>query len=95
MWEDTIAIPAGADNVELAEKFINFLYEGDVAAENIEFNYYLCPNTAAYPLLSDEIKANEVVFIPEDKLVKGEQIVDVGEDLAKYNKAWSRVKAAR
>ncbi len=95
MWEDTIAIPSGADNVELAEKFINFLYDAEVAVANIEYNYYLCPNTAAYPLLSEEIKANEVVFVPKDKLAKGEQIVDVGEDLAKYNEAWNRVKAAR
>jgi len=95
MWEDTVAIPIGADNVELAEKWINFLYDPEVAVANIEFNYYLCPNAAAYPLLSDEIKENEVVFVPKDKLAKGEQIVDVGEDLAKYNKAWSRVKAAK
>lgn len=95
MWEDTMAIPSGADNVELAETFINFLYEADVAVANIEYNYYLCPNTAAYPLLSEEIKENEVVFVPKDKLAKGQQIVDVGEDLAKYNKAWNRVKAAK
>lgn len=95
MWEDVMAIPATADNVEMAENFINFLHDAEVAVANIEFNYYLCPNTAAYPLLSEEIKANEVVFVPKDKLAKGEQVVDVGEDLAKYNKAWSRVKAAK
>ena len=94
MWEDTMAIPAGADNVEMAEKFINFLHSAEVAAANIEFNYYLCPNTAAYPILSEEILENEVVFVPADKLVKGEQVLDLGEDLAKYVKAWDRVKAA-
>lgn len=94
MWEDTMAIPAGADNVEMAEKFINFLHSAEVAAANIEFNYYLCPNTAAYPILSEEILQNEVVFVPADKLVKGEQVLDLGEDLAKYVKAWDRVKAA-
>lgn len=94
MWEDTMAIPTGADNVEMAEKFINFLHSAEVAAANIEFNYYLCPNTAAYPILSEEILQNEVVFVPADKLVKGEQVLDLGEDLAKYVKAWDRVKAA-
>jgi spermidine/putrescine transport system substrate-binding protein len=94
MWEDTMAIPAGADNVDLAEKFINFMHSPEVAAANIEFNYYLCPNTAAYPLLSEEILQNEVVFVPQDKLVRGEQILDLGDDLAKYVKAWNRVKAA-
>lgn len=94
MWEDTMAIPAGADNVELAEKFINFMHSPEVAAANIEFNYYLCPNTAAYALLGEEILTNEVVFIPKDKLVRGEQILDLGDDLSKYVKAWNRVKAA-
>jgi len=94
MWEDTMAIPTGADNVELAEIFINWIHSPEVAVANIEYNYYLCPNAAAYPLLSEEILENEVVFIPKEKLVKGEQILDLGEDLAKYVKAWNRVKAA-
>ena len=94
IWEDTMAIPAGADNVELAEKFINFIHSAEVAAANIEFNYYYCPNTAAVALLSEEILANEVVFIPKEKMAGGEQILDLGEDLAKYAKAWDRVKAA-
>lgn len=94
MWEDTMAIPAGSDNVALAEKFINFMHDPAVAARNIEFNYYLCPNAAAYPLLSDEIKANPIVFIPENLLAKGEQTLELGAHLAKYTKAWDRVKAA-
>ena len=95
MWEDTMAIPAGSDNVELAEKFINFLHDPAVAARNIEFNYYLCPNAAAYPLLSDEIKANPIVFIPPELLPKGQQTLDLGDDLKKYNAAWDRVKATQ
>lgn len=95
MWEDTMAIPAGSDNVELAEKFINYLHDAGIAARNIEYNYYLCPNAAAYPLLSEEIKANPVVFIPAELLPLGEQTLDVGDDLKKYNDAWDRVKAAQ
>lgn len=94
IWEDTMAIPAGADNVELAEKWINFMHSAEVAAANIEYNYYYCPNTSAMPLLSEEILSNEVVFIPAEKMAKGEQTLDLGEDLAKYVKAWDRVKAA-
>lgn len=94
MWEDTMAIPAGSDNVELAEKFINFLHDPQIAARNIEFNYYLCPNKPAYALLSEEIQANPVVFIPDELLAKGEQTLELGEDLAKYTAAWDRVKSS-
>lgn len=93
-WEDTMVIPVGARNVELAEKFINFLHEPEVAAANIEFNYFLCPNTGAYALLDEEILANEVIFVAPEKQRLGEQILDLGENMAKYHTAWARVKAA-
>ncbi|WP_221028977.1 ABC transporter substrate-binding protein [Actomonas aquatica] len=95
MWEDTMAIPSGADNVELAEKFINFLHDPEIAARNTEFNSYLCPNWAAYNHLSEEVLQNPIVVIPQDLLAKGEQIKDVGEHLSKYTAAWDRVKAAQ
>jgi len=94
MWEDTMAIPTGADNVELAEKFINFLHDPEIAARNIEFNSYLCPNWAAYRHLSEETLQNPIVIIPKEVLGKGEQIQDVGPHLAKYTAAWDRVKSA-
>ncbi len=94
MWEDTMAIPTGADNVELAEKFINFLHDPVIAARNIEFNSYLCPNWAAYNHLSEETLENPIVIIPKELLGRGKQIQDVREHLAKYTAAWDRVKSA-
>lgn len=94
MWEDTMAIPSSADNVELAEKFINFMHDPVVAARNIEFNSYLCPNWASYNHLSEEVLQNPIVVIPKNLLAKGEQIQDIGADLAKYTAAWDRVKSA-
>ncbi|GAB5560880.1 MAG: extracellular solute-binding protein [Synoicihabitans sp.] len=94
MWEDTMAIPSSADNVELAEKFINFMHDPVIAARNIEFNSYLCPNWASYNHLSEEVLQNPIVIIPKDLLAKGEQIQDVGENLALYTAAWDRVKSA-
>lgn len=94
MWEDTMAIPAGADNVELAEKFINFLHDPVIAARNIEFNSYLCPNWASYNHLSEEVLQNPIVIIPRETMAKGEQIQDIREHLAKYTAAWDRVKSA-
>ena len=95
MWEDTMAIPTGADNVELAEKFINFLHDPVIAARNTEFNSYLCPNWMSYNNLPEEVLQNPIVMIPPDLLGKGEQIKDIGEDLAKFTAAWDRVKATQ
>ena len=93
MWEDTMAIPTGADNVELAEKFINFLHDPVIAARNTEFNSYLCPNWMSYNNLPEAVLQNPIVMIPPALLKKGEQIKDLGDDLAKYTAAWDRVKA--
>jgi len=94
MWEDTVAIPATADNVELAREFINFLHEPAIAARNTEEVFYLCPNVGAYPLLSEEVRSNPVIFVPAELLPMGEQIVELGDALALYTAAWDRVKAA-
>lgn len=91
---DDFAIPATADNAELAHAFINFFHRPDVAAANIEYVYYLCPNTGAYELLSDEIKEDPVVFLDPAVQAKSEIIADVGDALALYTRMWDEVKAA-
>jgi spermidine/putrescine transport system substrate-binding protein len=93
MWEDTVVIPSGADDVDLAEKFINFLHDPLVAARNTAFTGYLCPNWISYDHLPEEIVRNPIVVIPQEDLERGEQVQDVGEHLAKYTAAWDRVKA--
>ncbi len=91
---DDFAIPKGADNIELAHKFIDYFHRPEVAAANIEYVYYLCPNTGAYDLLSEEIKSDPVVFIDPVIKAKSEIIDDVGEALAIYTRMWDEIKAA-
>lgn len=91
---DDFAIPKGAKDLDLAHAFINFFHRPDVAAANIEFVYYLCPNKPAYDLLSEEIRNDPVVFIDPAAKAKSEIIDDVGESLALYTKMWDEIKAA-
>jgi len=91
---DDLVIPKSAKEVALAHAFINFLHEPDVAAENTEFIGYLCPNAAAYPLLSEEIREDPSIFLEPEVKAKSEVIGDVGEALALYTKMWDQVKAA-
>lgn len=91
---DDLVIPRSAKEVDLALKFINFLHTPEVAAENTEYITYLCPNTASYDLLSDDIKNDPGVF-PEPAIrSKGEVIMDLGEDNQKYIQLWDEIKAA-
>jgi spermidine/putrescine transport system substrate-binding protein len=91
---DDLVIPKTAKQVDLAHKFINFLHTPEVAAENTEFITYLCPNSASYPLLNDEIRDDPGIFPSQEILSKGEVIQDLGEDNQKYTKIWDEIKAA-
>lgn len=91
---DLMVIPKDAKEVELAHKFINFMHDPKVAAENIEFVFYLCPNAKAYEFLKPETRQNPAIFLPPAIQDKSETIHDLGKDNAKYTKIWDEIKAA-
>lgn len=92
---DDLVILKDAPRPDLAHAFINFLHNPDVAAENTDYVWYLCPNTAAYPLMSEEVRDDPSINLPADVVDKCEVIQDLGEDNAKYVKIWDEIKAAR
>ena len=91
---DNMVILKDSENVENAYKFINYLLEGEVAARNIEYVYYLAPNTEAYKLLSSEILEDPAVFITDEVINGSEILLDQGDNNILYSRVWDRVKAA-
>ena len=65
-----------------------------IAAKNMEWMGYCCPNKAALAKVSPEFLKNPAIFLPADIFAKSELIEDVGADLKKYSKVWDEVKAA-
>ncbi len=92
---DDMVIPTGAEQVELAHRFINFVLDPEVAAELTEFIYYLCPNEASYPYLAREIREDPILFPPAEVVEKLEMIADLGEGNAKYARLWDEIKAGQ
>lgn len=92
---DEMVIPKTAKQVNLAHALINFLLDPDIAAENMEWMGYYCPNTPARAKLSADFLDNPAITIPADLAAKCEVIQDLGPDLAKYSKVWDAVKAAK
>ncbi len=92
---DDLVIPAGAGEPALAHAFINFLHEPEVAAENTEFIFFLCPNKDSYPLLNPEIRDNPGIFLSPEIWKKSEMIADIGAKNALYVKVWDRLRSAR
>jgi spermidine/putrescine transport system substrate-binding protein len=91
---DCLSIPEGAQNTELAYKFINFMIGTEVAARNIRFAGALSPVSTAYPLLGEDIRTNPNFFPPQDVIDKMERIEDLQGDVQYYYKTWDRVKAS-
>jgi spermidine/putrescine transport system substrate-binding protein len=91
---DDMVIPANADQVELAHAFINFIHDPDNSAENMEYVFYLSPNTEGQKLVSQEFRDNPAIFIDPDVIAKSEVIRDLGADNDKYTRVWDAVKAA-
>ena len=92
---DEMVIPKTAKQTDLAHALINFLLDPDIAAENMEWMGYYCPNAPARAKLSADFLDNPAITIPADLAAKCEVIQDLGPDLAKYSKVWDAVKAAK
>ncbi len=67
---DVMAIPTDARNVENAHLFINFFLRPESGAAMANEMNYPTGNKAALPLINDEIKNNETIFLNEDNMAR-------------------------
>ena len=89
---DSICIPANARNVSGAEKFIDFLCRGDIAAMNYEYVGYAIPNTAAIDIIgADEYNASPVNNPPQEVLDKCEVFNYLGDETKLYDQIWTEI----
>ena len=96
---DEFVIPTTARNKDLAYKFIDFIHDGEVAAQNMMYTTYWCPNAPAMEVLASteegrEFLQNPTVFLPGDELERGEVIGYLGDDLELYKKTWDEIRSA-
>lgn len=94
VWIDSWCITKDCDNVEAAQKFIDFLCREDIAAQNFEYIYYSTPNEAVINSLSEEDRKNEAL-VPADDATKDCEVClqSDTESLDLMNKFWKELKA--
>ncbi|WP_326828749.1 spermidine/putrescine ABC transporter substrate-binding protein [Streptosporangium sp. NBC_01810] len=94
LWVDTMVVLKSSKNKEAAHAFINYILDPKVhgwAAENI---LYKVPNKAAMDAMNPELKAaNAPLQMSPSDLLKGESIIDLGEDSLKFTKLATEVAA--
>jgi len=91
---DFLVIPKKAQNVALAHEFINFLYDPEIAKENMNFTSYMCPNPQAIALVDARLKKVFEYYLQQEALDTLELIQDLGPMTQAYNKAWDEVKVS-
>ncbi len=84
LFVDSMCIPTCAKNKDGAEKFINFMLEAEVAKANAEYIGYSTPNKAAFDILSEEMKQNELIYPPQEYLDKCYTFANLSEEVYTY-----------
>lgn len=91
---DEICITKNAKNIDLAYKFIDFLYDAENAAQNAKYICAVVPNKEIWKYLDDEYKNDPLFNIPKETLDRLEPIKDVGvEGFIKFNTIWDKFKS--
>lgn len=84
LWFDNMVIPKTAKNIEGAHKFINFMLDAKIAAQNAEWVSYSTPNKEALKHMPKEMVEDER-FYPSPELTDK---LEVYENLGKKNLAF-------
>ena len=91
---DEMVVAASAPNPELAYAFMNYVYQGEVAEENMEYIMGPMPVKPGIEKLDDDYR--KLIVLPPELITKGQVLEPIDEDPAVmelYNKAWDRIKA--
>ncbi|MGF7160349.1 spermidine/putrescine transport system substrate-binding protein [Rhodoligotrophos appendicifer] len=93
MYQEDLCMLKTAPNKENALKFMEFMMRPDVSVLNTTMLTNGSVNTAAIPLLPDNLKNHPATNPPADVRAKLQIFEDLGPDLKLYDRAWSRVKS--
>ncbi len=93
---DAMCIPAGCENKEAAEKFINFMCSTDIALMNMEETGYASPNTEACEIYGEELDeyAYNIMFPSDEVMNRCQTYTNLPQDtLELYDSYWVQLKS--
>lgn len=91
VWIDNVIIPKTSKKKEMAEQFINFLCDAEVAKQNSEYIGYSSPNKAALDLMDEDVINNKIYNPGDDILDRCTIFHDLGDFLSVFEEAWNKV----
>lgn len=81
---DSMVIPKTSAQKELAEKFINFMLEQDIAKANIEFIGYSTPMSSVRETLDEELKNSPISYPSTEILAKCDTFTNLDPETTTY-----------
>jgi spermidine/putrescine transport system substrate-binding protein len=93
LWLDSFCIPRGAEHVEAAYRFIEYVLQPKVSAMISESMGYSSPNAKVFDLLPAAMKENNIVNPPVQDVARGEFLDSLDEKTLKlYEQYWVKLK---
>mgnify|MGYP006141999953 FL=1 len=93
---DMMAIPADAKNVEAAHVFLNYILTPEVIAPISDYVAYPNGNSAATPLVSEEVRNNPGIYPTEEASKKLYTFTELSPAVQRaITRSWTKVKSGR
>lgn len=90
---DEMVISSTSRNVELAHRFINFIYDPEWAAKNICYTGFCSPVAPAYSKIPAKYRDNTAIFPSDEDLGRAEVMRYLGDATPLYTRIWDEIKA--
>ncbi len=90
---DNFAIPKGAQNKDLAEKFVAYVLSPKNYKINFESQLFGPVVKDLSGLVAENLKTDPVLFPQSDKVSKLEQMKDLGDKTQEFDRVWTEFKA--
>ncbi len=96
MTGDSFVVPKSAKHPELAHQFINFMLQGQVAAQLTNTLGSGNPNRAARPYIRPELLSEPTITPGPEERKRLEQLTDLDSQTRRaWNRAWTELKMGR
>lgn len=95
IFVDNLAIPKNAPHKDLAQEFLDFVMEPEIAAEICLTTGYSTPSRAGRALLPRSVQDNRAMFPSDAQMSLLKTFEDLGEAAALHDRLWTEVKSGR
>ena len=92
LWVDAMVIPKTAQNIDYAQKFMDYVCREDISARICDYIGYATPSKAARKYLDEDLVNNFNAYPDEDFIRnKTEMFRDPSDFLEEYDRIWTEI----